>query len=105
MAAISKSPGASPGSRLCSCSWIKTGIVVGPHAKAECKLLEIADARDALSAAFGLRERGQQQQSREKGNDGDDDQQFDQGKAAKRAKCLFAQIISCNCSGTAHWRS
>src|SRR6185503_16726413 len=82
--------------------WIKTGIVVRPHAKAQRKLLEIADAGNALAAAFGLRER-RQQQPRKNGNDGDDDEQFDEGKAARSAKCLFAQTISGNCSCTAHW--
>ena len=52
-------------------------VFVRPHAEGEADLFEVADAFDALGLGLGLGE-SRQQEAGENGDDGDDDQQFNE---------------------------
>ena len=56
------------------------GVVVGIHRPAERELLQVAEARRALSPGLCFRQ-CREEHSRQNGDDGDDNQQFDQGEA------------------------
>ena len=56
-------------------------IVIGEHAERQPDLLLVVHALDALGAGLGAGQGGQQQ-ARENGDDGDDNQQLDESEAA-----------------------
>ena len=58
-------------------------IIMIIHRKAEPPLFKVAQASDAASASFSFSERGEKERGKD-GDDGNDDQQFDQGKGTTR---------------------
>ena len=67
------------------CEWQAVPVVLHVHPPGQHQLAVVVHAHNALRLGLGLGQRGQQQ-SRQDGDDGNDDEQFDEGKGAR----LFA---------------
>src|SRR5205823_1625266 len=90
---VGQTVAARPGYGRPSVKRHKVVVVVGIHLPAQLQLLHVADALRPLGLALGPRQ-GRQQHRRENSDDGDDYQQFDQGKSRPPAWALLREPLA-----------